>query len=226
MQICFLGTGADDWNIEAVDACGLHRFRSSALIDGVLLIDPGPEIFLSARKYNIDISGIKYIINTHPHSDHFNAENLSVLQKAGAEFIEFDPAEVKNIGKYTVESLKANHATSENPLHFIISDGEKTLFYGLDGAWLLYEEVKAIKSRKVNLAVLDATVGYNHGDFRIFEHNNLYMVEELKNGLKSNVERFIISHMALTLHTDHNTLVEQMKNTGIEVAFDGFVTEI
>lgn len=75
----------------------------------------------------------------------------------------------------------------------------------------MYEEVKAIKNRKVNLAVLDATVGYNHGDFRIFEHNNLYMVEELKNGLKSNVERFIISHMALTLHTDHNTLVEKMK---------------
>lgn len=179
MKICFLGTGAADWEKGIVDSCGMHRFFSSILIDDTMLIDPGPDIFISAHEHGVDISKIRYVINTHSHSDHFNAENLSILQATGAEFVEFVPSQVKSIGKYTVESFSANHATCENSLHFII-----------------------------------------------YEHNNLFMVEELKSGLESYIERFMISHMAYTLHTDHNTLVKRMKPSGIEVAFDGLVTEI
>lgn len=227
MKICFLGTGAADWKKGIVDSCGMHRFFSSILIDDTMLIDPGPDIFIFAHEHGVDISKIRYVINTHSHSDHFNAENLSILQATGAEFVEFVPSQVKSIGKYTVESFSANHATCENSLHFIISDGERVLFYGLDGAWLMQDEINAIRDRKVNLAIFDATVGDIHGDFRIFyEHNNLFMVEELKSGLESYIERFMISHMAYTLHTDHDTLVKRMKPSGIEVAFDGLVTEV
>jgi len=134
--------------------------------------------------------------------------------------------DIRVIGKYTVTALRANHANLQDAVHFIISDGEKSLFYGLDGAWLMYDEVSAIKKNGVDLAILDATIGDVPGDYRIFEHNNLNMVIEMKNTLRKYVERFFISHMARTLHTSHYELVERMKPHEIEVAYDGCEIEI
>ena len=68
--------------------------------------------------------------------------------------------------------------------------------------------------------IFDATIGDTEGDYRIFEHNNLRMVEEMKLTLANCSRRFMISHMARTLHTDHITLAERMKRSGIEVAYD------
>ena len=90
----------------------------------------------------------------------------------------------------------------------------------------MYEEVEAIKKSGIDLAVLDATIGDVPGDYRIFEHNNLNMVVEMKTTLASYVKRWVISHMARTLHTSHAELSDRMKAHGIEVAFDGFETEI
>ena len=98
MKIKFLGTGAADWAPESLDSNGRHRYFSSALIDDVLLIDPGPHIFESAEKYCIDLSSVKYIINTHPHSDHLHKENLEKLVSAGAEFTVFHGKEHKELG--------------------------------------------------------------------------------------------------------------------------------
>lgn len=226
MKITFLGTGAADWGIDDKDSAGYNRFFSSALIDGVLLIDPGPHIFLSAQKHDIDLSGVKYIINTHPHSDHLNENSLKKLEEIGAVFYTFKAGEEREIGNYSVSSYYANHSTCENSVHFIIEDGEKKLFYGLDSAWLMYDEVKAIKQKGIDLAVLDATIGDVEGDYRIFEHNNLNMVREMRQTLKPFVGRFVISHMARTLHDDHITLSNKMKESGFETAFDGFETQI
>ena len=44
MKIKFLGTGAADWPIEKPENITEYRRLSSALIDGVLLVDPGPQV--------------------------------------------------------------------------------------------------------------------------------------------------------------------------------------
>jgi hypothetical protein len=85
----------------------------------------------------------------------------------------------------------------------------------------MYHEVKAIKDGGVDLAIIDATSGEEPGDFRIFEHNNLTMVREIAATLRGSVEKFCISHMARTLHTDHKTLSENMEKCGIDTAYDG-----
>ena len=95
------------------------------------------------------------------------------------------------------------------------------MFYGLDGAWLQYEEIDAIWKKGVDLAVFDATVGFVNGDWRIFEHNNLNMVLEMQRTLAPYVKKFGISHLARTLHTDHETLVQAMAQYAIDVACDG-----
>lgn len=224
MKIKFLGTGAADWKLEKHKDMDGFRRNSSALIDSCLLIDPGPNVLDAIETFGIDQNEIKYIINTHRHSDHYNENTVASLD--GAEFVDLCAGEVKQIGKYTVEALAANHATVQAAVHFIISDGEKNLFYGLDGAWLLYDEVAAIKKCGIDLAVLDATIGNVVGDYRVFEHNSLEMILLMKASLEKYVKKFCISHMARTLHTSHAELVEYMKQYGVDVAYDGCEIEV
>lgn len=224
MKITFLGTGAADWNIYEHRTLAGFRRNSSVLIDGCLLIDPAPTVFDALSAFGKRAEDIKYIINTHKHPDHYCEETVSRLK--GAELCTMTAGEVLCLGKYTVTALRANHSTCDNALHFIVADGEKRLFYGLDGAWLLYDEVAAIKSATVDYAVLDATVGNISGDYRIFEHNNLNMVLEIKSSLEPYIKRFCISHIARTLHGTHKELEVQMKPHGIEVAFDGYEVEL
>ena len=225
MKIQFLGTGAADWPKIREEGKNEHRRLSSSIVDGILLIDPGPCVFDAMGEYGIDPAQIKYVINTHSHGDHFSQDTLDKLLESGAEFFRTAAGDEVEMGAYKVRALKANHGTCPDAVHFLISDGEKTLFYGLDGAWLLYEEYVAIKNSKPDLAVLDATIGGIDGDFRIFEHNNLAMVLEMKKTLDKYVKKFYISHMARTLHTDHKTLCDHMSPFGVGVARDGLEVE-
>ena len=224
MKICFLGTGAADWVYEKHSQNKGYRRNASLLIDDCLLIDPGPNVPEALKTFRKQENCIRYIINTHKHPDHYNVNTLDYLKDA--RFYEMGAGDVKVIGKYTVIALQANHATCGESVHFIISDGVKNLFYGLDGAWLLFDEVEAIKKHGIDLAVFDATIGDISGDYRIFEHNNLNMVAQMKATLEKYINRFFISHMARTLHTDHAELVLRMKEHDIEVAFDGCEVEI
>lgn len=224
MKLQFLGTGAADWDA-ALERNSEYRRFSSVLIDDVLLIDPGPFVPEALETFSIDASKIKYVINTHRHSDHYNEKVLSDLVANGAEFIDFVDGETKMVGKYAIEAIAGNHGTIYCN-HFFIDDGEKRLFYALDSSWLLISEIRAIQRKHVDLAVLDGTIGDAVGDYRIFEHCNLRMIEEMKSSIKQYIDRFVISHMARTLHTDHKTLVERMAKSGVEVAFDGMITHI
>lgn len=226
MKILFLGTGADDWVQYTGEKSGEYRGFSSILIDDVLLIDPGPSVLEAAERFSCDLSKVKYILNTHNHRDHFNQENVDYLTNLGAEFIPFADGDIKQVGNYTIEAVEANHNAIVDTVHFLIDDGESRIFYGLDGAWLLKKEVEAIRRQHVDLAILDGTIGDVPGDFRVFVHNNLHMVEEMKCALEPFVDRFVITHMAYTLHTDHQTLVERLRPSGIEAAYDGWVLEL
>lgn len=226
MKITFLGTGAADWHKKKMDGFSEFRRYSSALVDDILLIDPGPQVPEALDEWQKDKTKVKYIINTHRHSDHFCVDTIKHLEAFGAKFFDLSDGDTVQIGNYTVRAYAGNHSTSEKTVHFMISDPSRTLFYALDGAWLLYEEVQAIKAHKPNLAVLDATIGDVDGDYRIFEHNNLNMVLEMKKTLNQYIGTFSISHMARTLHTDHKTLSDKMKAYDVVVAYDGLEMEV
>lgn len=226
MRILFLGTGADDWVLYTGEKGEEYRRYSSILIDEVLLIDPGPGVLEAAHKFACDLSKVRYVINTHSHRDHFHQKTLDSLMKMGAEFIPFVDGDTRKVGPYVIEAVEANHDMAVDTVHFLIDDGQSRVFYGLDGAWLLKKEVEAIRRNHVDLAILDGTIGDISADFRIFCHNNLNMVEEMKRALEPFVDQFVITHMAYTLHKDHNTLVERMRPSGIDVAFDGCILEL
>ena len=223
MKILFLGTGAADFPKEMKGMSG-YRKTSSVLIDDVLLIDPGPCVLEAIDEYGIDISKIRYILNTHKHEDHFDSDALKYLTEKGCEFIETSPICTYTVGDYEIIALPSNHTVA--CCHFIIKCGGKCLFYGLDGAWLLYEEIRAIWKNKPDCAIFDGTVGFVEKDWRVFEHNNLNMVIEMKKSIDTDIKKYIISHMAYTLHTDNETLTKEMKKHGIDVAYDGMIIDI
>lgn len=226
MELLFLGTGAADWPEKREPEMQEFRRLSSALIDRCLLIDPGPQVLDALQEYEVKPSEVKYIINTHRHSDHFSEETVEALTKEGAEMIWLEAGQEYQAGTYQIIAYQGNHATCEKTVHFIIKDEAHTIFYGLDGAWLLFDEVEGIKKHRPDLAVLDATIGEIEGDYRIFEHNNLNMVLEMQKTLAPYVGKFCISHMARTLHTDHNTLAQRMEATQILTACDGLKIEV
>ena len=88
MKITFLGTGAATSYPLAFCECeyceqarrlgGKNlRKRSSLLINDDLLIDLGPDLTTAAFLYNLSIPQIRYCLQTHPHSDHFDASHLA-----------------------------------------------------------------------------------------------------------------------------------------------------
>ena len=57
MEILFLGTGAADWPAETGsqgDERGLDRRRTSVLVDGEILIDPGPDVPEALQTFGAD----------------------------------------------------------------------------------------------------------------------------------------------------------------------------
>ena len=224
MKITFLGTGAADWRAADHREWEGYRRNAAALIDDVLLIDPGPDVPDALEAFGKDAKGIRYILNTHRHNDHYCRATFAHLQ--GAAFYPMKPGESATLGKYHVRAFAANHGAIRNAVHFLITDGERILFYGLDGAWLLYDEVIAIQQAKPDLVVLDGTLGEKIGDERVFGHNDLAMVRLLKAALAPSAKRFCITHMSRKEHKPHAELAADMARDGIEVAFDGMEMEI
>lgn len=223
MKILFLGTGAADYKAEHREMEGYRRY-SSALINDTILIDPGPLVPDAIECFGVDVNKIKYVLVTHLHGDHFNQNTLDWLESHGAKALKLENGETLEIDGYRIRALKGNHSTAVQ--HYIIDDGKSKIFYGLDSAWLLYEEMRAIKEeKKIDFAVFDGTVGFHRGDLRIFEHCDMNMVISMSEYLKQFIKRFCISHMARTLHTDHATLAQRMAEYGFDVAYDGWSTE-
>lgn len=60
------------------------RKRASAVINDELLIDLGPDSVNACSMYGIDNGSIKYLLQTHSHSDHFDAGHFVTRMSAYA----------------------------------------------------------------------------------------------------------------------------------------------
>ncbi len=87
MKLTFLGTSAANAYPEAFCSCSncqraraeggrSLRKRSSALVNGDLLLDLGPDIMAAAQMHGIDLTGVRYCLQTHPHADHMDLSHL------------------------------------------------------------------------------------------------------------------------------------------------------
>ncbi len=89
MKLYFLGTGASDFGprlwTDLADKYDNDVRRSNAvLIDGQLLIDCGDWILNELEISGTDISGIRRVLVSHSHHDHFRPDHLcAIALKAG-----------------------------------------------------------------------------------------------------------------------------------------------
>ena len=60
------------------------RTRSGALIDGVLLIDANPDLYHQKLTLGLDLGGVRDIVITHNHSDHFHTMLFWLLNPVAA----------------------------------------------------------------------------------------------------------------------------------------------
>lgn len=250
MKLTFLGTGAADWPKEKTPG-GFGRYLSSTLVDASLLIDPGPCV-LSAEKDAAQpiLVGVTDILLTHCHSDHYSADTLKALAARhpvtfyateavrekvpdvpGLTYVPITPFVPFTVGDYEILPLPGNHSTAikeEQPVVYVITRDEKCLFYGLDGAWLQNKTFNTMKKYAFDAMVWDCTSGDVEGEFRIFEHNTIPMLEYMLKSIRMSFPTMlkpgcilIADHMAMTLHTDHDTLEKRLNGFGMTAAYDG-----
>ncbi len=103
IEITFLGTGAATSSplifcrCEACETARItkgkdFRKRSSLLINDDLLIDLGPDVMSASFMHDVDISKVRYWLQTHSHSDHFDSGHLITRI---AEYATENPAPLK-----------------------------------------------------------------------------------------------------------------------------------
>ncbi|MBN1247462.1 MAG: hypothetical protein JXC32_07370 [Anaerolineae bacterium] len=175
MQMTFLGTGAAEAIPDPFCSCrvceiarregGPHvRARSAALVNEDLLIDLGPDILTSANQARAFLGGLKGLLITHRHSDHWLPQNL-YWRRAGFTPTEMVPLTVYGpadamadltpdfgeaahftwktvaagdrweLGSYTITAVPATHGGGMlEPLLYVIEQAGKKLFYATDTA--------------------------------------------------------------------------------------------
>ena len=254
MDIRFMGTGAADFSplLETAykDTLDQNARRSSSiLIDGAVLIDCGPHVLDSFRIQGLDMSRVTTLLITHFHDDHFVREAAEALAAQCREPLEIrycadadlapiehanlhpvKPGEVFTAGTYQIRPLAANHTAF--PLHYDIEDADGTrLFYGCDGAWVLYDTFYAMQNRRYDCMILDATVGDYAGDYRLGEHNSIPMLRLMAESFKTTAVIadggvICLSHIARTLHDPHEILEKKAEKDGFVAAYDGLTVQI
>ena len=154
---------------------------------------------------------------------------------AKIRFVETKRNRDYEIGSYKVTSLRSNHATEdpdEDTRLYLVEQEGRILYYGCDSAWIPTVSWNVIRERPINAMVLELTCGETATyDWRIFEHNTPEMLDIMltmfrKYNLFAPDVKYYVSHLALTLHTDHEGLVKYLEPRGVVPAFDGFSFEV
>lgn len=242
-----MGTGAADGiHAEFGDFSDRNMRRcSAALLDGHVLLDCGPHIMNALESAGVDPGAITDVVLTHLHGDHFSPENVAKIAAAGERELHLWFREGGDVPAmegcrlhpmplfaacerdgYTFTGVPANHDPQTHPQHLFVEREGKKLYYGTDGAWMLYETVQYLQNKRCDAAVLDCTVGDYAGDYRMGEHNSIPMVRLMKAsmltlGIIREDSGVYLTHMAMCLHKGHEETAAACAGDGITVAYDG-----
>lgn len=198
-QVRFLGTGsADGWpspfcacaSCSAERAAGRVRGQTSVLVGEDLLLDCGPETPRAAERLGVALTGLRHVLLTHAHPDHYSPGFLlyrswsddrpldvvgpaEVVEQARmwvapdspVRFRAVSAGEVLALGDYTVRVLAARHGSSGSSVLYDVASGGQRMLYATDTGPLPEETVTAAAGAAYDLVVLEETFGdrLNHG---------------------------------------------------------------
>ena len=139
--------------------------------------------------------------------------------------------ETKNIGRYKVTALPANHAPNLVALNYIIEDSGKTLIYFHDTGFpdmAVLDFIKGKGFRAVDAVMMDATMGegktWSH--HMNFEDNKRLCALLIKFGIASLRTVFVANHITHNNALTHDKIEEIFSDTKIAVSYDGMEIEL
>lgn len=136
MKLQFLGTGAATGIPLAFCNCAACakarklggreiRRRAAALVDGELLIDLGPDVPAFMAQSGLDLGQVHYLLQTHAHSDHFDAGHL-VTRMAEYAVKGLERLEVM-ASRETLRAMAVWMKTEEPGLELLSEAGQRAL---------------------------------------------------------------------------------------------------
>lgn len=260
MKITFLGTGADDWDWRN-PAPGTRK-STCTLVGATVLVDAGPCVLAGLADAGARPARVADLLVTHTHGDHFNPDAVMAIAGAGrrklrvwgpptvadmlpgglarVDFHPLLPGDGFRVAGMRAVALPANHAvaprSAEQPLHYAISGRGANLLYALDGGWLCAKARlwlgEFLRGKPLDAIVWDATCGNTFRDWRFAEHNDLRMIDAMREGLvklgiASAETLHVFDHVARTLWpadaAEHRRLAECF---GGMVAEDGLELDV
>ncbi|MBU0648481.1 hypothetical protein KJ855_04865 [Patescibacteria group bacterium] len=180
MKITFLGTSAATSYPLPFCRCDVcrkarklggkdFRKRSSLLINDDLLIDFGPDIMAASFMHDISIADVRYCLQTHTHSDHFDASHLIT------RLPDYAVADVPHL------DIFASKATFQNMSNKVEQIWESANLLG----------AKFLKDLNVDIHPVKPLQSFTAGDYQItafasdHEHNDDSLIYAIQEGDKT-----------------------------------------
>lgn len=220
MKVHFLGTGASEGVPNPHCTCDVCeksralggrniRSRSSVILDEELKIDDPPDTFYHAIRDGINLTGLKDLLITHTHGDHFSPNDMINRIESFAHGINdplhiyghdlavkgyrnklprqpnrfayhhVSPFKAVSTQTATVTPLIADHDPLETCLLYFIEKDGKHILYGNDTGWFPEETWAWLEGKQIDLAILDCTGGFNN-DKRARNHMCIETVLEVQ----------------------------------------------
>ncbi len=200
MDLTLLGTGsADGWpnprcacaSCTASRRSGALRVQTSALLDGVLLLDCGPDTPHAAQRAGLDLVELRHLLMTHAHPDHWTPASpllrsrvagdrpldvvgpAAVVEQARPWVAPGSPVRLTpvtagdrlTLGAYDVRVLAAQHGDAGAAVLYDVTGPGGRLLHATDTGPLPDETVEAVRGAAFDVVLLEETFGdhISHG---------------------------------------------------------------
>jgi len=162
--------------------------------------------------------------------------------KRNWRFHQVKPQQSVQVGDATVTPVQANHSINKGIAHvpffplehlalnYVIERGGKMIYYGLDSSYTLPLTLDFLRRYRLDVAVLDVTFGQMEIDPAKSGHHNFTMIEETIREFRdaeiiTDETAIVASHLAVSYTKPHDDLVDEAREHGITLAYDGMVLE-
>lgn len=262
MEILLLGTGsADGWpnpfcRCVSCRSATEVRGQTAALVDGVLLLDCGPEAPRAAARFGRSLASVRHILFTHGHWDHVGpaallmrhwtgtGEALDVVGPPSAldqcrdwvgpedpvRFIEVSPGDDLRVGDYRVRVLAAAHGSdigADAVLYDLETVGGR-IFWATDTGPLPAATHTAVAGAGFEAVFLEQTFGMHTGHGT--EHHDLPAFAATVSQLRRS-GAVVDSTDVVAVHLSHHNPIESeltgvLSNSGARPGRDGEVVRV
>lgn len=265
MEVTLLGTGAASGWPNPFCGCAScewmrrHddiRGQTSALVDGALLLDAGPETPRAMERLGLSLREVKHLLFTHAHPDHFApaalmwrdwthpTEDIDVAAPpaviaSAREWVapdsrirwhELDPWATVRLGNYEVRTIPANHAHDDvgPPILYDVTGPDGTrILWATDTGPLPANVTARLADASYDAVFVEETDGVTEGDSG---HLNLTTWGELIAELRR--QRAVVeTTKVVPVHLGHGNprppeLAERMTAMGAQLHGDGDVITV